>query len=82
MNITFKPNLRMPIVNVDKPLNAKVGGQVPFYPGETAKQKDSDTLRANLESGEVVIPLRHVKMVEDFLSRKGVYDKRLGQFVR
>jgi hypothetical protein len=82
MNITFKPNLGMPIVNIDNPLNAKAGGQVPFYDGETDKQKHQDTLRANLESGELVIPLRHVKMVEKWLSDKGIYDLVKGKFTK
>lgn len=82
MNITFKPHLRETIVNRDHPINASGGGQVPFYSGETEKQKHSDTLRANLESGELVIPLRHVKKVEEWLAGKELYDIKKGKFIK
>lgn len=82
MNITFKPHIKLPIVNLDHPLNARSGGQVPFYDGETEKQKNQDTLRCNVESGELIIPLRHVNKVEKWLSDQGLYSIKSGKFLK
>jgi hypothetical protein len=70
------------IVNPCRPIYAADGMKVPEFPGITDKQRHQDCIRANVEPNELIIPLRHVKMVEKWLSDKGIYDLVKGKFTK
>ena len=70
----------LPIKN-NEYVRARSGIKVPVFPGETQVQKYNDSIKALVQSGELVIPLKYVDMVENFLRSKGIYDKNKGIFL-
>ena len=74
-------NIKLLPVKDNEYVRARSGIKVPVFPGETQVQRDNDSVKALVQSGELVVPLKHVDMVENFLRSKGVYDKNRGMFL-